>query len=462
MRSWPEKGRLWTLSLAAMAEAAAVTPWMLLIRTWAGPAGLGTPVLPQALGAGAAAAAWLLVAFFLAGALWERLGTSLSAGGRGWSVLGVLLVLGTAAVFFPWWSLPAAAYLWYQGARQAAGGGYVEVGSHLGWLALLQAIAVLILYAAEAARAAALEGTLLGLVLLLYGSGLGLVARARDAAVRPEAEGQAAGGSGLLTLVMLLAVALAGVLGAHLLSPGGALGGQVVGAFGPLWDGFAAVLGYLAYPFALLLEYVLVPFFRRIAAGEQWTEFLGEPPAEPDLPALPSGEPLLTPELLAHLGAVLLAAGTLAAAAFAVLRLRPNRRSPEAVLEEERISLGFWRSLWQDLQELRLNRTKVGAGGSKGPGSHEGEPVAPGSPRWLYRQLQEWGWAVGRPRRPGETPAAYAEALQAHRPDAAAAVRQVTAVYMEARYSPAAPAGEAVAEAQRALNLIAEQERTGR
>jgi len=343
--------------------------------------------------------------------------------------------------------LPAAAYLWYQGARQNAGGlSYAEVSGRLGRLGLFQAAAVLLMYASGTARAAALEGALVGMVLLLYGSGLGLVARARERAVRPTNEKPAAGSSRSLTILALLAVALAGLQAAHLLSPGSALGG--------LWGGLAALLGYLAYPFALLLEYVLMPLFRRIAASEQWDEFLGEPPAQPDPAALPSGEPLLTPEMLARLGAVLLAAGTLAALAAAIVRLRPGKRGKEAAPDEERISLGFWQSLWRDLRELRMLGRKADALAKNGSSGDEDGPVTPGSPRWLYRRLQEWGNEVGRCRRPGETPAAYAEALSAHRPEAAAAVRQVTAVYMKARYSPSPPAGEAVEDAQRALHAF--------
>lgn len=462
MRSWPECGRLWTLGLAALAEAAVVMPWLLLVRGWASPsegAGLlGVRALSRVMEAGTAAAAWLLVAFFLAGAMWEWLGSSLSVAGRGWAGAGVLLLVGAAAAALPWWSLPGAVYLWYQGVRQSAvTSDYAEVSSHLGRQGLLQAAAVLIFYAAGAARTAAMEAALVGSVLLLYGSGLGLVAWARQGAVRPQDDGKTAGSSGLLTLLMLLAVAVAAGLAAATLSPGGALGSQVTGALASLWAGVATLLGYLAYPCALLLEYVLVPLFRRIAASEQWAEFLGKPPEGPDQ-ALPElGEPVITPEMLARWGVVLLVAGTAAVAALALLHLRRNGRRVAVGTEEERINLGFWRSLWRDLQDLRLNRRKVGAAGATASRGEAGEPVAPGGARWLYRRLQDWGQQLGRPRRPGETPAAYAEALLAQRPEAAGAVQQVTAVYTEARYSPKPPAHEALEAAHRALELVMEE-----
>jgi hypothetical protein len=133
---------------------------------------------------------------------------------------------------------------------------------------------------------------------------------------------------------------------------------------------------------------------------------------------------------------------------------RLNRRRQElAEDEEERISLGFWRSLWADLRALwglvarkaapaaSALAAKLGGGDSQ-------------DPRSLFRRLQAWGAARGRPRREAETPNRYRDGLARVIPEAAAPAESVTVVYNQARYGRTAPAAADVAAARQALERL--------
>lgn len=432
--------------LGALAEAAAVLPWFFL--GW----GLDGTSPGATGGTGVLITGWLLVAAFFGGALWERWGQVLSVGAALWQAGGMLLPVAAAALLLPWWGVPFTAYLWYRGARQSSGiAGCVEVAHHLGWQALLQAAALVAVYAVGTAAGEGQGALLTGCILLLFGAGLALLVQARRREV--QAEGDKARGD-LFTPILLVVAALGAALAAALMTPGGALGGRITAVLASLWDGLAALLGVLAYPFALLLQYVLVPFFRRIGTDQKMNQLLAEPPEQPEGVDLQPGAPALTPEMLSRYGTILFLVGSLVVLTLALLRFRRRGREedPEE-RDEERISLGFWRSLRHDLQSLG-QRTSAGEAGLSNDLREAPERVESGSPRWLYRQLQGWGHLQGRPRRPGETPEAYAQALAACRPDSAEAVRRVTGVYEEDRYASAPPDPEAVAAAQETLERI--------
>jgi hypothetical protein len=125
-----------------------------------------------------------------------------------------------------------------------------------------------------------------------------------------------------------------------------------------------------------------------------------------------------------------------------------NRRSRRgAGTEEERISLGFWASLLADLRGL-FARTAAAMAVGAAPAA---ETLDPRDPRAIYRRLQAWGAALGRPRRSGETPTAYQAALADKQPGSAPSVAAITALYNQARYGATPPASDAVAGAAREI-----------
>lgn len=468
-RFWPEGERRLSWLLGALAEGAAATPWLLAVYAFS-----HHDRWPEAV-----PGAWLLLALYLAGASWERVHpVGVGRTGRWWRLAGMALGVGfsywlalvslplglrppsVAAPNLAWWVMPLAAYLWYQGAQMGSGvatAGYLQLSRHFLWQVGGQAFSLVLLYAEGAGHEAGLPAFLAGCVLLLYATGLGLLARVRRHALRSGTDGEGGpdGRNGLVSLLLVVVTAGAAMatsaLSAERLARLMTLLGRVLD---PLLRAVGLVLGYVAYPFAWLLEHVLVPLFRRIGAGRMLEELMAEPPARPNGLELSNGEPAITPELLSRYGASLLLLAALITAAWFLLRLRRRAGTDlDDDAEEVRVSLGFWSNLWSDLRGLLRGGKVPDPGGGTVSGAEE-DGVTPGSPRWLYRRLQALGRQSGRARGPGETPAVYAAALAGHLPHAAEAARAVTAVYSQARYGPEPPAEAAVAAAAAELDSV--------
>ena len=452
MRFWRSRATWLRWLLAGLAEVAVVTPWLLLLYA------SGTdPAWFEAV-----PGSWLPLAVFLAGGIWE----SGSRNGVPWLRVIALLV-GTVLGYLAAYALlparlqtgplaatpalafiPVAAYLWYSGARHALEGleyGRLFERAWLPFVAQLTGIVLLLLLGKGQDQPVQL--LLMWSVVLFFAAGLALLVVTRERALLGDEQvGEQAGGTvspavtGFVVALVVLTLAASAVLTVDRVA--GAL--AAVGAFlSPLYRGVGNAAMLILVRWAMLIA-PLFDYLRRIAASQDPVQQGGG--EDVDL-----GPTDLSPQ--AGLGfdygpilRALLVLLTVAVLAVWLYRLTAVRRR-DVDVEEERTSLGFWASLWQDLRAL-LSR---GGKGAAGNGPVVEEPVPPGSPRALFRRLQRWGAGQGRPRRPAETPNAYAGALSALDPSVHEASAAVTAVYNQARYGRRDPEPAAVAEAQRLL-----------
>lgn len=447
-RFWRSRGLWVRWLLAALVETAAALPWMLFLYAADGEAGWFEAV----------PGAWLPLAVYLAAAVWE-------SGSRGDSrparvaalVTGTALAYGAAYALLPaplqtgalglnpaLAFVPVAAYLWYAGARCALEG--LEYGRLFGraWLLFgAQLAGIVCLLLLGEGRSGPVQLVLGWSVVLLFGAGLSLLILTRERALLGafDADEQAAepaspAVTGFVLALLAGTVAASAVLTVDRVATILRAVGRVLA---PVYNALAQAVACLAMGVAMLLE-PLFNLLKWLAAQREPAEQGGGEDialGRPDLPAETGAQLNLEPVLKVALTLV-----ALALAAFLLWRMSAVRRRT-AEVDEERTSLGFWASLWQDLRGLlqaRRSRATAADGGGE-------EPVPPGSARALYRRLQRWGATAVRPRRPAETPNAYRSALAAAQPGAADAVAAVTALYNQARYGSRPPDEKAVAEA---------------
>lgn len=448
-RLWRSRGLRLRWLLAALVETAAVLPWMLLLYAAEGGGGWFEAV----------PGAWLPLVVYLAAAVWEsgsredsrpaRLGAMVAGTGLAYlAAYGLLpdpLQTGALGLNPALGFIPVAAYLWYAGARCALEG--LEYGPlfERAWrlfAAQLGGIALLLLLGEG--RSGPVQLMLGGSVVLLFAAGLSLLILTRERALlgafdADEQAGEAA--SPAVTGFVLVLVASAVAASAVLTVDRVGMALRALGrAVAPVYHLFVTAVATVAMWIAMLLE----PLFdllrqwaaRRKPEGQGGGEDV--PVGRPDLPPEPGAGLNLEPVL--KVGLILLAVALLALWLWRVSAVR--RRTAEE--DEERTSLGFWSSLWQDLRGLLKGRTRAVAG----HGGPQEEPVPPGSARELYRRLQGWGAARVRPRRPAETPNAYQAALTAAEPQAADAIAAVTAAYNAERYGARPPDPAALAAAR--------------
>lgn len=447
-RFWRSSGQALRWLLAALVETAAALPWMLLFYAADGAADWFAAV----------PGAWLPLAVFLAAAVWTSGSRAESRPARllamlAGTFLGYLaayavqpgdlqtgLLRPNPAVAF----VPAAAYLWYAGARHALEG--LEYGRLFSraWVPFgAQLAGIILLLLLGEGRSGPVQLVLAWAVVLLFAAGLSLLILTRERALlgAQEAGEQAAEAASPAVTGFVLALVAGTVAASAVLTVDRVTAAlRAVGrAVAPVYHFIAEAVATVAMWIALLLE----PLFRllqRMAARVEPVESGGGEEVElgaPDL--LPDPGPGVDLEPFLRAGLLLLALGLLAVWLWRATA--GGRRTVE--VEEERTSLGFWASLWQDLRGLLQRRSEGGPGG----GAAGEEPVPAGSARALYRRLQRWGAARGRPRRPAETPNAYRTALAAAEPGAAEAVSAVTAVYNQERYGARPPDAKAVAAA---------------
>lgn len=446
--------------LSALAETAVAVPWMMLVysaesgSTW-----------PEAL-----PGAWLLLLVYLAGGFWEagdkkddprRRIYALLAGTAIAYLLAYQalptemrsgLLAWNRAVYF----VPVAAYLWYQGARGAIEGiEYGRIFSRFTMQFGAQLGGILLLMMAGSAGNPRVQLLLYWSVILLFAAGLSLLLVTRERSLKADQarmgeKGASNGVTPVMTAVVvgltLLTLAASRLLSVErLLALMSTVGNFVSPFFNWLWQ-----VAFLILSRWLTLLSPLFSWLRNNRLPEQAIE---APEGDDTLgePEMDWGEAGPGFDITPYMKAALLIIALLVLISWLYRLNRSRRESLED--DEERISLGFWRSLWADLKAL------LGLAGRKAaPALEAARQAVMGDdrqdPRALFRRLQAWGTSRGRPRNEAETPNRYREALSEHRPEAEQPAGAVTAVYNQARYGRTAPADEAVAEASEALKNL--------
>ncbi|MFZ5827462.1 MAG: DUF4129 domain-containing protein [Bacillota bacterium] len=454
------RGALLRWVLSALSQTAVVVPWMLLFY-----ASEGGSDWPAAL-----PGAWLLILTYLVAGLWEAGSRSDDPRRRIYALAGgVALAYLVAYQAVPdemragilrwnkaFFFVPVAAYLWYQGARGALEGieyGRIFSSFSTQFLSLLGGI-ILLMLSGHAADPA-VQVLLYWSVVLLFAAGLSLLLITRERSLKADQAkmGEQEAGGGATPLMTSIVLGLVGLtIGASsLLSVERLI--ALLRAIGEFVSPLANWLWSVAMLIVVRWVALLTPLFNLIRRMVQQQEV---PPQESsDAPAQEDpydfGEvgpgfdwtPYLKAALL--IGALILLASWL---------YRLNRRRLEVREdEEERVSLGFWKSLWADLKSLfGLLGRKAAPVVERVSTAVLGENAQ--DARALFRRLQAWGAASGRPRRDSETPNRYRDALTELYPGAEQPAGAVTAVYNQARYGKTAPTDEAVDTARAALEKL--------
>lgn len=467
---WRNPRTLLIWVLAALAETAAATPWNMLLF-----AVNDVPDWPSAL-----PGAWVLLLAFAGAAVWEFGAPSAGRGKGSGRVLA--MGFGVALIYLIAWGsmpsafraggllspniamavLPAAAYLWYSGAETAAAGldygrAYTRFSRQTGVLLL----GLLLLIIAGFARDSRIQVGLYWSVLLLFGSGMTLLLLTRERALRRDQAslGESTAGesgvspwlSGMVGTLLLITLAVSRFLSVERLNHLLARTGDLLSA--PL-DWLVQVAMLIIIRWAAIIFFLfnllrgLIPAPRRPRQDGQ--EFQ------------PS-DPFFSPEMLEDRALVdwtgYLKAGIivviLLTIALLLYRLASRTSGAEGEADEERINLGFWRGLLEDLRGLlKPRRTASSLAETVAEAEPEDDPA---DPRSLFRRLQRWGFTIGRPRRTGETPLAFAAALSARQPESAEAPARVAELYNQYRYGTNPPDPEAVKAASETLSRATER-----
>ncbi len=454
------KGALLRWILSALSETAVVIPWLLVAY-----ASNGGDEWPAAL-----PGAWLPLLVFLAAGLWEAGDRKedpqrrLYALGGGVVVAYLLayqavpttmrsgLLHFNLAVFF----IPVAAYLWYQGARSSIEG--IEYGRifsrfSVQFGALLGGILLLLLLGQAANPKVQL--LLYWSVILLFAAGLSLLLLTRDRALKADQAKLGDSGTGNSVSPVMMAVVgsltLLTLIASYTLSTDRMM--AILHGVGEIIAPFFNWVFQVAMLIVVRWLILLGPLFRWLVARrtEQETEAPegdpeGEVPPPPEL-----GETGLPLDITPYLKAAVFVLILLVVARYLMQLVRMRRQSAE--FDEERISLGFWRSLWADLKAL------FGLAAGRAQPAVQTAAQALGlqdrrDPRALFRRLQRWGSQKGRPRGEAETPNRYREALSERHPEAGQPSDAVTSVYNQARYGRNQPDAGAVSAAHDSLERL--------
>lgn len=464
LRFLRKRRSLYVGALVALMETAVAIPWMifcysiLVVGDW-----------PAAL-----PGAWLLMAVYLAANLLEA-GDSRQAQGNnlrralGFPV-GVVIAYVVAYQFVPvpmrtgylsmnpaWGIVPPAAYLWYVGVTAVVEGlSYSRLFTVFTYKCLAAVAGILVLVMAGRATDGRIAVLLYWSVVLLFASGLTALVVAREQELRSgqQSIGDAGEGrqgvspvvTGTVVALVVLTLAASYVLSVDRLA---AMAGAVLGVLGTAYRFVADVAMLLVYRWIYLVAGPLTALFRWLYAHQPPPQELEVNPqdGEPPYKDLENQQYLFdTDRLLPYIQAALLI-GAVVVVAVMLYRMAGRRRQAGLDDEEERLSLGFWQNLLADLSGLMHRPRAVGAGTTGAP-----EALDRRNPRALYRRLQAWGLAAGRPRLDRETPNSYRDALSELHPDQAPAVDAVTAVYNQARYGGRPPADDAVSAAEKAVS----------
>lgn len=456
---------LWLLS--ALTELAVVLPWTILLYSLAGYPGWQ----------GALPGIWLFGLIYTAAWLWETGSPARHHEGRRYDrivalAVGMAVAYGLAYLALPvamrpglrspnlaMWIMPAAGYLWYQGARNAAEGLlHSWIFLRFKGQAYALGLGVVILTATGIARDTAVMVPLYWSIFLLSASGLMLLVVLREKSLREGQKGLGEDGGGSRGLSRLVNLSVLGLtvltgLASYLISVERLLWvtGTVIRPFQMVLSFLADVVMLVLYRYVVLLIGPLFAFLNwlmnRPKDHKPWTP----PPVEMGEEPLPLEDPSELANLITNYGRTLAIVAVAVALAVYLYRLKPRRRA-EADPEEERVDLGFWDNLLADLRGLIRRRPPA-----DGPEAVRPEQLDPRDPRALFRRLQDWGWRLGRPRLPAETPTRYQQALAGVRADATPETAVITAVYNQARYGAQPPVGELVDRAVAAADALDRQ-----
>lgn len=470
LRFLRKKQTLLVWALVALTETAVAIPWMIFFY-----AIIGFKTWPEAL-----PGVWLLLVIFALASAWEAGERSGEEGGSlrralaaPVGVVGALLVAyylqpqgmrtGLLSGHAAWGMLPVAAYLWFQGTMAVAEGldysrifsAYtVKVSSAIGGVVML-----IVSHNAADPRAQVL---LYWSVLLLFAAGLMSLIVARDLALQ---SGQARTGDqgerrfrtspivgSIIGGLLVLTLASSYVLSTERLVN---IGRSVFGVVSAVFTWFADVILLLVYRWVLLLGPVLEKMILWFMAQQKKVaqEAPQVQPGDPD--KLPEPEKLKDLTFLAPYLKILVLVAVVVLLVIVLYRFSRRRRRGAASEEEEVVSLGFWQNLMADLKSLLARKQPEAVVAESGPAP---EVLDPRDPRVLFRRLQAWGAALGRPRVESETPAAYGQVLESRRPARAQAVGTITALYNQARYGAKPPAAAQVDQAVRAAEQLQQPE----
>lgn len=460
LRPWRDPSSLSFWVLRALVETAAVTPWAIVLYGI-----LGIADWPAAI-----PGAWLLLLAYGGAVVWEQgspaEGRSAGLGrliAMGFGVTVVYLIAyellpatmrsGRATLNPALAVLPVAAYLWYRGAaavgeRSDHGRFYAryvrQCAATLG--------AVLLLLAVGIADEPRVQVSLYWSLFLLVGAGLLLLAMAREQSLGQAMADAGDGGERRPGLARRMVWVVAGLVGLT-------VGASQVLSPARLSASLAAALRLLSQPVIWLTDVFLLIFVRWLmlafipyGAFIRWLRSHMRPPDPQGEDAALSGSKFWEPldpyasrdlsYLVPYVKAFVIF-GAVVVLVVLLVRLQTARSRRIATdPDEERVSLGFWQALLADLGGLRraLGPVRTSPGGATGPA------LEPLDPRALFRRLQAWGAAVGRPRLRYETPTVYAAAIGKMSPEGREAAERVRDLYNRTRYAEEEPGpGEAQA-----------------
>lgn len=461
---------LYRWTLCALAETAVALPWMVLCYRLS-----DVPDWPAAL-----PGAWLLLLAYGLAALWE-LGSPETARNSGQGRLAATAVGLTVIYLIAFYTtpdhfmlvsplslnvamsvMPAAGYLWYQGAASGAEGvEYGRVFTRFGMQCIVTVAAVILLVWSGVSREAGVQVLLYWSLLLLFAAGLTLLVITRERSLRRDQKRLGESGSGGERMSGLLTAVVAGLVLMTLLA-------SYLLSAERMHEFFALVQWAVGRPVSWALDVALLIIVRWAAMLGwllQWIRGLftpkgnivenvqvGEgvlplpPLPESDQPA-PSGTdwvPYINVGLMV-LGGLLLAAQ--------MLRIRRRDADAAGDPEEHKVDLGLWPGLKADLKAWlgSLRQSSSDTARAEAQRAVQDDPL---DPRTLFRRLQLWGVSIGRPRGLAETAARYGDSLAQRRPDAAAATEAVTEVYQRAKYGRTPPDPDTVSRAADALGRL--------
>jgi hypothetical protein len=453
--------------LAALTDVGVAMPWILLLY-W----GFAGPGWSRAI-----PGIWLALAVYGAAALWEagdRTDNEAPGRRRLLALVAGVAIAYTVAYFLLPGSMrtgllganpalsyvPAALYLWYVGALTMTHGlTYARLFPRYPYQCAGTAVGVAVLAKLGGLADPGVRVLLYWSVMLVLACGLLALVGSREQMLKAGQAGmgeKATGNSGLerilgfvvLGLVVLTLSASYVVTSDRL----GAFTASVVHGFEAVWNTMAAlvwlIVGKYAYLIGQVLEWAIYglrllmhplkpqnPDSGEVATGKPTTRFqhVIERPWMDWSPYLKVG--IFTVSLIVLL--------------VLIYKLTYRKRPPQEDGEEEIVDLGFWPNLRADLKGLF---------GTRRPAAVDAQSMAERldsrDPRMLFRRLQAWGAAMGRPREAGETPNAYEHALGEVRPEDAAAAGAVTATYNQARYGATPPAAADVDVAAGAVEQL--------
>lgn len=357
--------------------------------------------------------------------------------------------------------VPFVVYLGWRGL--ALGASLPKIGPALRRYTVSLTVVMVACVGAMAAPEAAqpsLQGALLTLLALDVFAGLAAAALARRGDGRESGAEVASGAEttrwlltafGAAALVVALAFGLGLLLSLRLAH-------TLFVALGAVGSAVSAAMNWLAIAVANVLWFIFVNTLGRLLLHKASPYIPPQQPL-PIVPKQPAKHQVLTPPphelvMAATILVVVIVAALLLFALYLAIRkaLRLTRVSADPEVDEEREALDARGLLRRQLGDLfaRMRRRPA----------LDVDPLAPGSVRWLYREMLRAGAEAGVARRTGETADEYSQRLARFAQERGAGgieLSQLTRAYDDARYGEHAVAAppEVVAEARDVATALA-------